>query len=70
MKSLENIAGLQEMNIKEMNEVNGGWTRRQALATINVIAGIGSCFGPVGLAICGPTAIGLAIGEAICAYRD
>lgn len=25
MKSLENVTGLQEMNVKEMNEINGGW---------------------------------------------
>lgn len=36
MKSLENVTGLQEMNLEEMNEINGGWNWRGA--ALGVIA--------------------------------
>lgn len=60
------------LSLQEMEEVNGGGCnkRTQVLASsLGLAAGIASMFGPVGLAIAGPSAVGLGIVSLICAAQ-
>lgn len=43
-------------------------TANKYIASIGLAASIGSCFGPIGLALCGPTALGMGIAGVICAF--
>jgi len=64
---------MKTLNFEQMENLSAGNScdalQSPAVATIAVIAGIGSCFGPIGLAIFGPTSLGLSIGAAICAHQ-
>ena len=44
-------------------------TADRFLTTAGLVAGVGSFFGPVGMAIFGPTTIGISVIYAVCAYR-
>ncbi|MDX9880761.1 MAG: hypothetical protein RBS73_01770 [Prolixibacteraceae bacterium] len=63
---------MKEMSFERMEEVNGGGCSKeteQVIATIGFIASVASAFGPIGLAIAGPTALGMGIGSLVCAFR-
>lgn len=63
---------MKTLSLEEMEEVTGGGcseSANQFITTAGFIAGIGACFGPVGLAICGPTALGMGIAGMVCAYN-
>jgi len=62
----------RKLSLKEMEIVEGGCsaTANKAIATIGAIAGVGSCFGIIGLALFGPTAIGCSIASMVCAYQE
>lgn len=53
-----------------MEDLDGGEcseSDEQTIATIGAVASAASCFGPIGLAIAGPTALGMAISFLVCA---
>ena len=62
---------METLNFEQMENLQGGngcdALNSPAVKTIALIAGVVSCFGPVGLAIGGPTALGLSVGAVICA---
>jgi len=65
---------MKKMNFEQMENLQGGSTGCDALnspavKTIALIASVVSCFGPIGLAIGGPTSLGLAAGAVICAAK-
>ena len=60
---------LTEEDLQELNGANGCddfHAHSKLVNRVALIAGIGSCFGLVGLAICGPTSLGLAAIAVIC----
>ena len=62
---------MKALELNEMEEIIGGGcsdTANRAIATIGFIAGVGSAFGPIGLAIFGPTALGMSVAGLYCAY--
>lgn len=62
---------MKNLSLEQMEKVEGGCSGNQekAMAIIGLVAGIGASFGPVGLAIAGPTAFGIAIGAVFCAFN-
>lgn len=64
----------EKLSNNEMQEIQGGLNQatctkaNKALNTIAFVAGVGSCFGPIGLAIFGPTAIIVSGISLACAY--
>ena len=54
-----------------MEQIEGGCSERleRTIAVAGLVAGIGSMFGLIGLMIAGPTALGMAIRSAICAFK-
>ncbi len=64
MKKLEIV----EMQTIEGGECSGSYSQGVTLASVGLIVSIAGCFGgPVGVALCAPTGIGLAIGGLYCA---
>lgn len=62
---------MKELSFEKMEEVNGGECSTSAnrfIATVGFAASVGSCFGLVGLLICGPTALGMGILSMYCAW--
>lgn len=62
------IMETKKMNFKEMEKIEGGLNATQFMAITCGVATIGSAFGPVGLAIFGPTALGCAVFGVIDAF--
>lgn len=63
---------MKALGLEQMEFIEGGGCSDGAnkfIATVGLVAGIGSAFGPIGLAIFGPTALGMGIAGTICAYR-
>lgn len=55
-----------------MEIVAGGGCSKKAqkfISTVGVAAGIGSAFGPIGLAIFGPTALVMGVASVACAFK-
>ena len=62
---------MKELNFEQMEEVNGGGCSTSAnrfISSVGLVAGVASMFGPVGLMIAGPTALGMGILSAYCAF--
>ena len=59
---------MKTLDFQQMEMIEGG-TACEAVAVIGTIAGIASMFGPVGLAIAGPTAVGMGVASIICAFK-
>ena len=63
-----------ELSIYEMQEVQAGLNKESCakaekfLAVAGLVSTIGSCFGPVGLAIFGPTSLGIGVIATACAF--
>ncbi|SMO69280.1 hypothetical protein [Gracilimonas mengyeensis] len=55
---------MNALDITEMEKINGGDRCDDAekfIATVGLVASIGASFGPIGLAIAGPTALGMGV---------
>jgi len=62
---------MKALEVHEMEVIAGSGCDEdvdKALATIGFIAGVGSTFGPIGLAIFGPTALAVGVASLACAY--
>lgn len=67
---------MKKLELKQMEEINGGLAEgcsdsdNKVLAVAGAVVTIGGLFlsGPIGAAIFGPTAVGVAIGGIRCAF--
>ena len=63
---------MKEMSFEQMESLNGGGecsdSAEKFIATVGFATSVGSCFGPIGLLICGPTALGMGILSMYCAW--
>ena len=74
MKNLNLLEIEETLSMYEIQEIMAGscnmsQTADRFLTTAGLVAGVGSFFGPVGMAIFGPTTIGISVIYAVCAYR-
>lgn len=53
MKNLENSADLQEMNLQEMSQVDGGWSLAMACGGAAAVACLGPEAALLAFAVCG-----------------
>jgi len=62
---------MKKLTEEDLEDLNGSGLcdHGKLISTIGLIAGIGSCFGPVGLAIFGPTSLGMSIAGVYCAFN-
>lgn len=63
---------MKKMELNQMEQITAGGcgdTADKAIATIGFVASLASLAGPIGLAIAGPTALGMGFFSVICAYR-
>lgn len=63
---------MKALELHQMEQIEGGNNCDEAelfLATGSLIFGVASAFGPIGLAIAGPTSLVLAIGALACAIE-
>ncbi len=59
-----------ELSQMEIIEAGGcGATADKFIAVTGFIAGVAASFGPIGLAIAGPTALGMGIASIVCAWK-
>lgn len=65
---------MKKMHFNQMEVIEGGApcssTANKFIAVTGFIAGVASSFGPIGLAIAGPTALGMGVASIICAWKD
>jgi hypothetical protein len=65
---------MKKMELKQMEQIEGGTpcssTANKFIAVTGLIAGVASSFGPIGLAIAGPTALGMGVASIICAWKE
>jgi len=65
---------MKQLEVKQMTEIEGGepcsTTANKFIAVTGFIAGIAASFGPIGLAIAGPTALGMGVAGIICAWKE
>ncbi|HPR31105.1 MAG TPA: hypothetical protein PLK12_03375 [Prolixibacteraceae bacterium] len=61
-----NVLSFDQMENIEGNGCSTGATR--FIATVGLVAGVGSAFGPIGLLIFGPTALAMGVASVVCAY--
>jgi hypothetical protein len=62
---------MNSLSLNQTADISGGGCSTAAnrvIATAGLVAGIASAFGPIGLAIAGPTALGMGIASVVCAY--
>lgn len=63
---------MKKLELNQMADVSGGGCGEKAdraIAILGLISGIGAAFGPIGLAIAGPTALGMGVMSVFCAFR-
>lgn len=62
---------MNTLTINQMEQMEGGCSAKaqKFIATIGLAAGIGSAFGPIGLAIFGPTALAMGVASVACAFK-
>jgi hypothetical protein len=62
---------MKTLELRQMENIEGGCsdTANRFIAWTGFIAGVAASFGPIGLAIAGPTALGMGVASIICAYR-
>lgn len=65
---------MKRLDLTMMHTIEGGEpcspTANKIIAVTGLIAGIGSCFGPIGLLIAGPTALGMGVLSVVCAWKE
>ena len=62
---------MKKLSKEDLEDLNGAGLcdHGKLISTIGLIAGIGSSFGLVGLAIFGPTSLGMGIASVYCAFN-
>lgn len=64
---------MKTLNIEQMENIDGSGCSDNAnkvIATVALVSGIGSFFGPVGALVFGPTAVVSSILGVACAYSE
>ena len=64
---------MKKLELNEMENLIAGTTcdnLKEEIAVIGLVAGIASMFGPIGLLIAGPTALGMGIITVYCAFEN
>ncbi len=68
----QKLCTMKKMKFDQMVSIEAGGCGAAAdkfIAVTGFIAGVASCFGPIGLAIAGPTALGMGIASIACAWK-
>lgn len=64
---------MERLEFHQMESIHGGNNCAEAerfIATVGLAASIGASFGPIGLAIFGPTALVMGVAAVACAYSS
>lgn len=63
---------MKKLSLTQMENLEGGklsscgYAANVSIASIGLVASVGACFGPIGLAIAGPTALGMGVFGLVC----
>lgn len=63
----------RSLDLNELETLHGGACSaraQKAISTIGLVASVASFAGPIGALIAGPTALGMGIASAYCAYSE
>lgn len=62
---------MNTLTFEQMEKMEGGCSAKaqKFIATVGLTASIGSAFGPIGLAIFGPTALAMGVASLACAFK-